>query len=487
MLIQRYSIDSLARVCHNYKYLVTTNILRLRKMSSSASAPPPTTTAPDAAKSIIAITQMRSTSDKGENIRQVEKLLQEAKKQCASFVFLPECCDFVGENRNQTLELAEPLTGPTLTKYQSLAKEYDVWLSLGGIHESVLDEYERKTDKIYNSHVVVNNKGELVKIYRKLHLFDVETPEYSFKESKVVKPGPKLIPPVDTPIGKVGLQICYDMRFAESSLILRKQGAEILTYPSAFSYPTGKAHWEILLRARAIENQCFVLAPAQIGYHNDKRRSWGHAMAVNPWGKILADLGDKDDLKVGIVEIDLATIEPIRASMPCFNHRRDDIYSLTAYGSGTTEPLEDRTFAKNVINKDTIFFETPYCFAFTNLCCVVEGHVLVSTKRSVPRLNALNSAEMSDLFNTVCRVQRMLESIYHTTAATVTVQDGADAGQTVPHVHFHVMPRRPGDFRHNDQIYVKLEDQVENKVPRSMEERIQEARKYRSVMKSLKL
>lgn len=478
MLIHSYSIgSSFIRVKRHYKYVVS-NIVQLRKMSSSSTANN---------KSIVAICQMRSTNDKGENMRQVESLVKEAKKQSAQFVFLPECCDFVGENRDQTLELSEPITGPTMQQYAELAKEHDIWLSLGGIHESVLDEYERKTDKIYNAHVLVNNNGELVKIYRKLHLFDVETPEFSFRESKVVKAGPRLLPPVDTPIGKVGLQICYDMRFAESSLTLRKQGAEILTYPSAFSYPTGKAHWEILLRARAIENQCYVLAPAQIGYHNEKRRSWGHAMAVNPWGKILADLGENDDLKVASVEVDLSALEPIRSSMPCFNHRRDDIYSLTTYGNGTTEPQEDRKFAQNVINKDTIFFESPYCFAFTNLCCVVEGHVLVSTKRCVPRLNALNSAEMSDLFNTVCQVQRMLESIYGTTAATVTVQDGPDAGQTVPHVHFHVMPRRPGDFKHNDQIYVKLEDQVENKTPRSMEERVQEAHKYRKVLKTLKI
>uniref|UniRef100_A0A1I8P4N4 Nitrilase and fragile histidine triad fusion protein NitFhit n=1 Tax=Stomoxys calcitrans TaxID=35570 RepID=A0A1I8P4N4_STOCA len=475
MQILRYSIGSFARVKNKY----STNIIKLRKMSLT-----PTTAN---TKSIVAITQMRSTNDKGDNMRQVEKLLAEAKKQSAEFVFLPECCDFVGENRDQALELSEPLTGPTMEQYQCLAKENNMWLSLGGIHESVLDEYERKTDKIYNAHVLINNKGELVKIYRKLHLFDVETPEFTFRESKVVKAGPRLLPPVDTPIGKIGLQICYDMRFAESSLILRKQGAEILTYPSAFSYPTGKAHWEILLRARAIENQCFVLAPAQIGYHNEKRRSWGHAMAVNPWGKVLADLGEKDDLKVASIEIDLSTLEPIRASMPCFEHRRDDIYSLATYGDGTTEPQQDRTFAKNIINKDTIFLETPYCFAFTNLCCVVEGHVLVSTNRCVTRLNSLNSAEMSDLFNTVCRIQRMLEGIYKTTAATVTVQDGPDAGQTVPHVHFHVMPRRPGDFKHNDQVYVKLEDQVEDKTPRSMEERVAEARKYRNALKAMKL
>ncbi|XP_065354125.1 nitrilase and fragile histidine triad fusion protein NitFhit [Calliphora vicina] len=476
MLIQSYSISSIVRGNKHCKFL--SSLIKLRNMSSSGGE--------SEQKTIVAITQMRSTNDKAGNLHQVQKLIQQAKEQSAKFVFLPECCDFVGEHREQTLELSEPLTGPLMQEYQSLAKEHNIWLSLGGIHESVLDSYERKTNKIYNAHVILSNTGELVTVYRKLHLFDVVTPEFTFQESKVVLPGQRLVSPIDTPAGKLGLQICYDMRFAESSLLLRKEGAEILTYPSAFAYNTGKAHWEVLLRARAIENQCFVLAPAQLGYHNAKRRSWGHGMAVNPWGKIMADLGETDDLKMATVEIDLSTVQPIRSAMPCFDHRRNEVYSLTAYGHGTTEPQEDRMFATNVINKDTIFFESPYCFAFTNLSCVVKGHVLVSTKRVVQRLNALNSAEMSDLFNTVCRIQRMLESIYKTTAATVTVQDGADAGQTVPHVHFHVMPRSPGDFKHNDQIYVKLEDQVENHKIRTMEERIQEAQKYREIMRSFK-
>ncbi|KAI8123307.1 Nitrilase and fragile histidine triad fusion protein NitFhit [Lucilia cuprina] len=479
MLIQSYSISSIVRGNKHCKFFLS-SLIKLRKMSSH--------TTESSEKTLVAITQMRSTNDKAANLHQVEKLIKQAKEQSAKFVFLPECCDFVGEHREQTLELSEPLTGPLMQHYQTLAKEHNIWLSLGGIHESVLDSYERKTDKIYNAHVILNNNGELVTVYRKLHLFDVVTPEFTFQESKVVLPGQRLVPPLTTPVGKLGLQICYDMRFAESSILLRKQGAEILTYPSAFAYNTGKAHWEVLLRARAIENQCFVLAPAQLGYHNKKRRSWGHGMAVNPWGKIMADLGETEDLKVATVEIDLSTLPPIRAAMPCFDHRRNDVYSLTAYGHGTTEPQEDRMFATNVINKDTIFFESPYCFAFTNLRCVVKGHVLVSTKRLAARLSSLNSAEMSDLFNTVCRIQRMLESIYETTAATVTVQDGADAGQTVPHVHFHVMPRRPGDFRHNDQIYVKLEDQVliEDQKLRTLEERVQEAQKYREVMRSFK-
>ena len=481
MLIQSYSISSIIRVNKHYNYRqLLSNFTNIRKMSSDCEG--------SQRKTLVAIAQMRSTNDKAANLHQVEKLIKQAKEQSAKFVFLPECCDFVGEHREQTLELSEPLTGALMQHYQTLAKEHNVWLSLGGIHESVLDSYERKTNKIYNAHVILNNNGELVTVYRKLHLFDVQTPEFTFEESKVVLPGQRLVPPIDTPAGKIGLQICYDMRFAETSLLLRKQGAEILAYPSAFAYNTGKAqHWEILLRARAIENQCFVLAPAQLGFHNKKRRSWGHAMAVNPWGKVMVDLGETEDLKVATVEIDLSTIAPIRAAMPCFDHRRNDVYSLTAYSHGTTEPQEDRMFATNVINKDTIFFETPYCFAFTNLCCVVPGHVLVSTKRVVQRLCSLNSAEMSDLFNAVCRIQRMLESIYKTTAATVTVQDGADAGQTVPHVHFHVMPRRQGDFKHNDQIYISLEEQAKETKLRTMSERIQEAQKYREVMRTLKL
>ncbi|XP_037933978.1 nitrilase and fragile histidine triad fusion protein NitFhit [Teleopsis dalmanni] len=435
-------------------------------------------------KSIIAISQMRTTNNKEENFAEVQKLVEEAKSQQASFLFLPECCDFVGENRKETIELSEPLTGATMKQYQKLAKQHKIWLSLGGIHESILDDNSCKTDKIYNAHVIVNDLGEVVTVYRKLHLFDVDTPEFRFRESDVVTAGPRLVSPIATPIGYLGLQICYDLRFAETSVLLRKSGAQILTYPSAFAFTTGKAHWETLLRSRAIENQCFVIAPAQIGYHNQKRRSWGHAMVIDPWGKILTDMGGECESAVATVEIDLSSILPIRKSMPCFDHRRGDIYCLTAYGTATFEPTEDRNFANNKILKETIFYESEHCYAFTNLTCVVEGHVLVSTKRVTPRLSGLNCHEMAELFEAVCKIQRMLEKIYKTTSATVTVQDGTDAGQTVPHVHFHVMPRRPGDFGHNDQIYVKLEDRVENQRERTIEERISEAQIYREFLKA---
>ncbi|EDW17507.2 nitrilase and fragile histidine triad fusion protein NitFhit [Drosophila mojavensis] len=441
--------------------------------------------------SIVAVGQMQSTNDKAGNLQQVEELVLLAAQKKAKMLFLPECCDFVGENRNETFQLVESLDGPLMAKYKELARCHQMWLSLGGIHElkastTTSPSSDDKTEqRIYNTHVVINDLGEVAAIYRKLHLFDATTKEIRLRESDTVAPGERLEKPVATPAGQVGLQICYDLRFAEPALLLRKLGAQVLTYPAAFTHATGKAHWEILLRARAIETQCFVIAAAQQGWHNKKRQSWGHAMIISPWGVVLADCGGEEKLAVGIAEIDLSQLAKIYQSMPCFEHRRNDIYSLTAFNlsPSSAEYGQDRAFANNTVDKRTIFYESEHCWAFTNLRCVVEGHVLVSTKRITPRLNGLNCAEVTDLFATVCMVQRMLETIYGTTSATVTVQDGANAGQTVPHVHFHVMPRRNGDFGHNDQIYVKLDERVENLPPRTLQERIDEAEIYRTFLR----
>ncbi|XP_033161293.1 nitrilase and fragile histidine triad fusion protein NitFhit [Drosophila mauritiana] len=422
----------------------------------------------------IAVGQMRSTSDKAANLSQVIELVDRAKSQNACMLFLPECCDFVGESRTQTLELSEGLDGELMAQYRELAKCNKIWISLGGVHE-------RNDQKIYNAHVLLNEKGELAAVYRKLHMFDVTTKEVRLRESDTVTPGYCLERPVSTPVGQIGLQICYDLRFAETAVLLRKLGANLLTYPSAFTYATGKAHWEILLRARAIETQCFVVAAAQIGWHNQKRQSWGHSMIVSPWGNVLADCGEQE-LDIGTAEVDLSVLQSLYQTMPCFEHRRNDIYALTAYNVRSKEPTQDRPFATNVVDRRTIFYESEHCFAFTNLRCVVKGHVLVSTKRVTPRLCGLDCAEMADMFTTVCLVQRLLEKIYQTTSATVTVQDGAQAGQTVPHVHFHIMPRRLGDFGHNDQIYVKLDERAEEKPPRTIEERIEEAQVYRKFL-----
>ncbi|XP_072350311.1 deaminated glutathione amidase-like, partial [Scyliorhinus torazame] len=199
-----------------------------------------------------------------------------------------------------------------------------LWLSLGGFHERGHD-WERDR-RIYNAHILINNLGEIVSVYRKTHLFDVELRgQISLKESNYTIPGSGIEPPVSTPIGKVGLAICYDLRFPEISLALAEAGAEILTYPSAFTVRTGLAHWEPLLRARAIETQSYVVAAAQTGKHNDHRASYGHTMVVDPWGTVAAQCNVGRD--ICYAEINLDYLREIRQDMPVRSHRRNDLYA----------------------------------------------------------------------------------------------------------------------------------------------------------------
>jgi len=180
--------------------------------------------------------------------------------------------------------------------------------------------------RVYNTHIVFNAKGELVSKYRKAHLFDVTIPSQGIhlKESATTAPGDSGIVVVsESPVGILGLSICYDLRFPEQYRMLTEKGAQVLLVPSAFTVPTGEAHWHTLLRARAIENQCFVIAAAQCGVHNDKRESYGHSLVVDPWGKVLVDAGGQDKGMVVVCDLDLGLVESIRARMPIAQHRRD--------------------------------------------------------------------------------------------------------------------------------------------------------------------
>ncbi|XP_076829029.1 deaminated glutathione amidase [Brachyhypopomus gauderio] len=274
---------------------------------------------------LAAVCQMTSTPDKEANFRVGRQLVEQGRQGGASMVFLPEGFDYIGSNREETLELSESLQGDIISRYANLARELNVWLSLGGFHERGHDwENDRR---IYNSHVIIDGQGEIVSVYRKGHLFDVELAGkgVSLKESAFTIPGPNLVPPVQTPIGKVGLGICYDLRFPELSLALQRHGAEVLTYPSAFTLATGAAHWEVLLRARAIETQCFVLAAAQVGAHHAQRSSYGHALAVDPWGVVIRDCGGTD-VGVALVEMDMQRLQNTRRDMPVQQHRRGKEY-----------------------------------------------------------------------------------------------------------------------------------------------------------------
>lgn len=267
-----------------------------------------------------AVCQMNATNDRDKNVTICYDLISQAAKSGARMVFLPECFDYVGSNRDESVKMAETLDGPTIERFKNIALKHQVWLSLGGFHEKCETE-----EKIYISHVVLNAKGEVVCVYRKTHLFDVNTGENSLMESSYTKKGGTILPPVDTPIGKIGLQICYDLRFPEVSLVQRHQGADILTYPSAFTVPTGMAHWHLLLRARAVENQCYVIAAAQTGKHNSKRESYGHALIVDPWGTIVCECSEGNTFSM--TEIDLDLLEKVRTRMPVSQHRRYDLYN----------------------------------------------------------------------------------------------------------------------------------------------------------------
>ncbi|KAK9712865.1 Carbon-nitrogen hydrolase [Popillia japonica] len=431
---------------------------------------------------------MTSCNDKVKNFACVKRLVAQAVEKNAKVIFLPEGVDYIGTNKDQIKELAETLDGPLIKEYSYLAKENKVWLSIGGFHEFVKDNEEKKLN---NCHIIIDDHGRIVSIYRKLHLFDVYIPERNIdlKESDNVSGGNEIIEPVKTPAGMIGMAICYDLRFPELSTLLRKKGATIITFPSAFTNTTGQVHWEVLLRARAIENQCYVVAAAQYGKHNKNRISYGQSLVIDPWGKIIAE-GQKytdskpNDESVIIAEVDNNFISQVRNDMPVLEHRRNDIYKLIEMKNEQIFPdyRFNYQFADKVIQSSTVFYCTKYSFAFTNIRCVVPGHVLVSSLRCAKRLENLSADEVADLFQTVVKVQKVMELVHNSSSSTICVQDGKYAGQTVAHVHCHILPRKQGDFANNDDVYMQLanHDKEGSSQIRTIEEMSKEARTLRN-------
>lgn len=420
--------------------------------------------------------QLTSTSDREKNYSVCEELIKSAKSRGAKVVFLPECFDHVGESKEQSVQLAESLDGPLMNKYRNLASSNSLWLSLGGFHEKGSEDEKR----VYNSHVLIDSSGEIVSVYRKVHLFDIDAPGVRLKESDYTIQGNHVVSPVSSPVGKIGLGICYDLRFPEFSLSLVKAGAEILTYPSAFTVPTGMAHWESLLRSRAIESQCYVIAAAQTGRHNPKRTSYGHAMVVDPWGCVVACHGEGTGII--LAEIDTNYIEKVRREMPVWFHRRPELYGAVSPAECNTNIQEsDFMFGKIEVKPSQLFYQTQHSVAFVNKKPVLAGHVLVAPLRCSERLANLTSAEIADLFSCVQKVQMVIEKKHDTSSSTIGIQDGPHAGQSVPHVHVHILPRKPGDFERNDDIYHELEshDKSPSGKWRTEEEMAEEAAELR--------
>eukprot|EP00578_Thalassiosira_sp_NH16_P017226 CAMPEP_0181106496 /NCGR_PEP_ID=MMETSP1071-20121207/16562_1 /TAXON_ID=35127 /ORGANISM="Thalassiosira sp., Strain NH16" /LENGTH=376 /DNA_ID=CAMNT_0023189905 /DNA_START=143 /DNA_END=1273 /DNA_ORIENTATION=+ len=367
-----------------------------------------TTTAPTRIAR-AAVAQLRSTNDKRSNLLNIAKCAGWAKRDGARMLFLPECLGFMGDSAQHTLDNADPPIGDLLLEEEStcsqkflttmtpfrkaladtieshagaslgnnnaamgesesdnryddamsfasiieelrfIARESKLWISGGGVHTTaavgVAPGDERR---IYNTHVIIDDEGQIRAHYHKIHLFDVSIPgKVKLRESWTTLRGDKLVV-CDSPIGKLGLSICYDLRFSEMYVdLVQGMGAEVLLVPSAFTVTTGRAHWHALLKARAIESQCYVLAAAQVGQHNEKRQSYGHSIVYDPWGELVADAGGYDGTgfsgtvleppqgelspvgvpSIIISEIDLDKLKSVRERMPIQQHRNNSSFS----------------------------------------------------------------------------------------------------------------------------------------------------------------
>lgn len=266
-------------------------------------------------KTCVAVGQMTSTDNKKANLDCAEHLIERAAHVGAKFLCLPENFAFIASEEGGAVLCAEDLEGETISRLKRCARLHKIWLSLGGFQEKI-----PSSTKIYNTHIIVDDGGSIVATYRKIHLFSVNLPDGStYNEAQSVQEGQDLVT-FRSPFFKGGLSVCYDLRFPYMFQELRTRGAEVLLIPAAFTETTGKAHWEVLLRARAIETQSYVLASAQSGIHNEKRKTHGHAMIVDPWGTVIAQCGERGD--VAVAEIDLAYLMSIREGMPLWSQRR---------------------------------------------------------------------------------------------------------------------------------------------------------------------
>jgi predicted amidohydrolase len=282
-------------------------------------------TNPEAGKAAVqvALIQFHSASaNPAENQAKAEGFVREAARNGAQFILLPELYRTMLP-RDQMPQYAETIPdGPTSRRWAGLAKELGVWL-LGG---SMIEPVEGQPGKLYNTAVLFSDSGDLAARYRKIHLFDVCVPGVvDFQESALISSG-KETATVASPFGKLGLSVCYDLRFPELFRHLAKQGMDILCLPAAFNYGTGQKHWLHLLKARAIENQCFVLAPNQVGEAPNKFKSWGHSLILDPWGDIVAEGGDGEEIVYG--KLDLSLLGKYREALPSLKHIRKDIFHV---------------------------------------------------------------------------------------------------------------------------------------------------------------
>ena len=266
-----------------------------------------------------AIVQMDSQNDKAENVSRACAFVDEAAANGAQLVCFPENMNLCGRNEGEGGS-REAVWGYTTERLAAKAKEHGVYIHMGSLLEKIPGD-----ERAYNTSVLLDPEGRIVATYRKLHTFDVTLPDGSIQnESERIRPGDRVVT-ADTALGKLGLSICYDLRFPELYRIMALSGAEVMLVPANFTKPTGQDHWEVLLRARAIENGCYVLAADQIG-QKPHFTAYGNSLAVDPWGRVIARAREQ----IGIVyaRIDLDSVASVRGKIPSLRNRRADVYEL---------------------------------------------------------------------------------------------------------------------------------------------------------------
>lgn len=267
-------------------------------------------------KFMVAVVQMDTQNDKQANWRQMTAFVDEAAARGAQLVAFPEVVNILSEDP----AYAEPIPGPTTELLMQKAQQHHIW-----IHGGSISAINPDGPRTYNTTVLINPDGEIVAQYSKLHNFDMTLPDgSSVRESDRKEPGREIVT-VQTELGHLGFAICYDMRFPELFRLMALQGAQIIFLPANFTMPTGKDHWEPILRARAIENGCYIIAPNQTGV-KEKFTAYGNSMVVDPWGTVIARASDKAG--VILAEIDLDYLDDVRRRNPSVLNRRTDIYQI---------------------------------------------------------------------------------------------------------------------------------------------------------------
>lgn len=272
-----------------------------------------------------AILQTKVFAEKEKNIRQLEEILDCGKTEGADLVTLPEMFACPYETGNFPL-YAEPEGGPSWQALSALAKKHHIYLSAGSMPEFGAAAEGQTGCRVYNTAYVFDRGGRQIGKHRKAHLFDINvTGGQCFRESDTLSPGNQ-ITCFDTEFGKVGLCVCYDFRFPETARLMAQDGAKLILVPAAFNMTTGPAHWELMFRQRAVESQCYVIGTAPARDVESSYISWGHSIAVDPWGTVLAQMDEKEGIR--LVELDFDYLEKVRQELPLLKHRRTDLYEL---------------------------------------------------------------------------------------------------------------------------------------------------------------